>query len=42
MKMTSNETSLSLLNSIIAEDGDAYVHLSKYIINCGELKDLTE
>ena len=31
MKMTSNETYFALLNSIIAEDVDAYVHLSKYI-----------
>ena len=36
MKMTSNETSLALLKSFIAEDVDTYVHLRKYIWNCGE------
>ena len=34
--MTSNETSFALLKSIISEDVDAYVHLCKYITNCGE------
>ena len=34
--MTNNETSFALLESIVAEDVDAYVHLSKYIKNCGE------
>ena len=40
--MTSNETSFALFKSIIAEDVDAYVHLSKYIKNFGAMKYLTE
>ena len=31
IKMTPNETSFALLKSIIVEDVDSYVHLSKYI-----------
>ena len=34
--MTSDETSFALLESIIAEDIGAYVHLRQYIKNCGE------
>ena len=34
--MTSNYTSLFLLKFVIAEYVDTYVHLSKYIKNCGE------
>ena len=35
--MTSDETSFSLLKSIIAEDVDTYVDLRKYIENCGKI-----
>ena len=34
--MTSNETSLALLKSIISEDVDTCVHISKFIKSCGE------
>ena len=34
--MASNDTSLALLEYIIEEYVDTYVHLSKHIKNCGE------
>ena len=36
MEMTTNDTSLAFLESIIAEYVDEYVQLRKYIKNCGE------
>ena len=36
MNKNSNETSFSLFKYSIEEDVDAYVHLIKYIKNCGE------
>ena len=36
MEMTTNETSLALLESIIAEDVEAYAHQSRYIKKCAK------
>ena len=35
MKITTNDIYLILLNPIITEDVEAYIHLSQYIKNCG-------
>ena len=39
--MTTNETSFVLIESIIAEDVEAYVHLHQYIKKCGKFPKKT-